>query len=137
MDIRIGDKHVVKRPITEEMIVGFAESTGDKNPIHLDQEYAATSFFKKRIAHGMLAGGLISSVLGNEFPGNGTIYISQSLTFLAPVFIADIITIEVEVMSFTEKNRIEMKTDCYNQEGIMVVRGSAVVLPPKHHVLMR
>ena len=137
MDIRIGDKHVVKRPITEEMIVGFAESTGDKNPIHLDQEYAATTFFKKRIAHGMLAGGLISSVLGNEFPGNGTIYISQSLTFLAPVFIADIITIEVEVMSFTEKNRIEMKTDCYNQEGIMVVRGSAVVLPPKHHVLMR
>ena len=137
MDIRIGDKHVVKRPITEEMIVGFAESTGDKNPIHLDEEYAATTFFKKRIAHGMLAGGLISSVLGNEFPGNGTIYISQSLTFLAPVFIADIITIEVEVMSFTEKNRIEMKTDCYNQEGIMVVRGSAVVLPPKHHVLMR
>jgi 3-hydroxybutyryl-CoA dehydratase len=137
MNIHIGDKHIAKKVITDEMIVGFAESTGDKNPVHLDEQYAATTFFKKRIAHGMLAGGLISSVMGNEFPGNGTIYISQSLSFLAPVFINDEITIEVEVISFTEKNRIEMRTDCINQDGVAVVRGTAFVLPPKHHVLIR
>jgi 3-hydroxybutyryl-CoA dehydratase len=137
MDIKIGDKHIAEKAITEEMIIGFAESTGDKNPVHLDEQYASTTFFKKRIAHGMLAGGLISSVLGNEFPGNGTIYISQTMTFLAPVYINDTIRVEVEVLSFTEKNRIEMRTDCYNQDGVMVVKGTAFVLPPKHHVLMK
>lgn len=137
MEIRIGDKVIGKKTITDEMIVGFAESTGDKNPIHLDQEYAATTFFKNRIAHGMLIGGLISSILGNEFPGNGTIYITQTMNFLAPVYINDEITVEIEVMSFLEKNRLEMRTECINQHGVAVLKGKAIVMPPKHHVLIR
>ena len=136
MNIQIGQKHTGKALITNEMILGFANSTGDKNPVHLDQEYAERTFFKNRIAHGMLIGGLISAILGNEFPGNGTIYISQTLSFLAPVFINDMITVEVEVTGFTPKKWVELRTDCIKQDGTMVLRGNAVVIPPKDSVLL-
>ena len=87
--------HSLEFKITNEMILKFADCTGDKNPIHLDSEFAEKTFFKKKIAHGFLVGSLISNVIGNHFPGNGTIYLSQNMKFLLPVFINDIITVEV------------------------------------------
>lgn len=116
--------------ITEEMINGFAEYTGDKNPIHLDEKYAENSVFKKRIAHGFLIGSLISSVLGNDFPGNGTIYLSQSMKFLKPVFIGDTITVSIDVTEITDKNWLKIKTLCINQDMRTVIDGEAVIIPP-------
>src|SRR5690625_6617701 len=83
--------------VTEKDVQDFANCSKDRNPIHLDKEYAESSIFKRRIAHGMLLGSYISSVLGNDFPGIGTIYVSQSLNFKQPVFFVDIISVIIEV----------------------------------------
>jgi 3-hydroxybutyryl-CoA dehydratase len=117
--------------VTEEMIAHFAEATGDDNPVHLDEEFAETSIFKKRVAHGMLTAGILSGVFGTQFPGQGTIYISQTLKFLRPVFIGDEITVSLEVLEAdTEKNRLKLNTTCLNQDGKKVLVGQAVVMPP-------
>ena len=86
MEYKIGDLYSKKFQISEDMINGFAKYTGDKNPVHLNEEFASKTIFKTRIAHGFLVGSLISSVLGNDFPGNGTIYLSQSMKFMKPVY---------------------------------------------------
>src|SRR5512136_1788006 len=117
MEIRISDKFSKSFPVTAEMIEGFARVTGDKNPVHLDEQYAEATIFKSRIAHGFLIGSFISAVLGNDFPGNGTIYVSQSMKFLKPVFIGDIIQIHVEVIEITDKDWLVLKTECVNQHG--------------------
>ena len=116
--------------ITDSMVKEFSRVTGDNNPVHLDDEYAKTTVFKKRIAPGMLAGGLISSVLGNDFPGIGTIYLSQAMKFTNPVFIDDHITVLIEVMEIKLNNWIKLKTDCSNQNNLVVVRGEAIIIPP-------
>ncbi|MBC8170830.1 MAG: MaoC family dehydratase [Anaerolineae bacterium] len=117
--------------MTDERIRKFAEACGDTNSVHLDDEYAKTTRFGKRIAHGMLTASLISSILGNDYPGVGTIYLSQSVKFKAPVFIDDAITAAVEVTNFREDKRIvTLKTTCTNQDGILVVEGEAVVIAP-------
>jgi 3-hydroxybutyryl-CoA dehydratase len=130
--MKVGDSAQISKTITETVINDFAKATGDFNPIHLDQAYAEKTFFKGRIAHGILSPGLISNVLGNLLPGHGTIYLSQEVKFLAPVRIGDTITARVEVMELIpEKNRAKFRTTCANQDGQMVVDGTAWAMPPK------
>ena len=135
--IRIGDEAIFTKKITSEVVNGFAEVTDDNNPVHLDEEYAKTTFFKKRIAHGFLIGSLISTTITQKLPGNGTIYISQSLVFKGPVFIDDVITARVKAVDFPNGNRILMKTTCENQDGKIVLEGEALVVPPRKTELVK
>jgi 3-hydroxybutyryl-CoA dehydratase len=130
MEIKISDKYSKNFSVTAEMIEGFAMVTGDKNPVHLDEKYAENTIFKSRIAHGFLVGSFISAVLGNDFPGNGTIYVSQNLKFMKPVFIGDMIQVHVEVTEITDKDWLVLKTECFNQNGKAVLVGEATVIPP-------
>jgi len=131
-DLKVGESAEWSRIVTEDDIKLFAKATGDLNPVHLDQAYAEKTFFKGRIAHGLLSLGYISTVLGNILPGHGTIYLSQEVKFLAPVRIGDTITARVEVMELNlVKNRVKFKTICFNQDGKIVVDGAAWVMPPK------
>jgi len=131
-EIAIGDGASFAKTISEADIYLYAGITGDFNPAHIDEVYASRTFFKSRIAHGMLTAGLISAILGTRFPGPGTIYLRQDLSFLAPVRIGDTITASVEVIERQpEKNRIRLKTICVNQTGITVLDGEALVSPPK------
>jgi 3-hydroxybutyryl-CoA dehydratase len=126
---QIGQRASFSKTVTEADVTTFAGLTGDFNPIHVDAEYARKSRFGRRVAHGMLTGGLISAVLGNKLPGPGTIYLSQQIEFLAPVFIGDTITATVEVTAWRPEKRImTLKTDAYNQEERQVVTGQAVLL---------
>jgi 3-hydroxybutyryl-CoA dehydratase len=130
--MKVGDSAELSRTVTEDDIELFAKATGDFNPVHLDQAYAEKTFFKGRIAHGLLSLGFISTVLGNILPGHGTIYLSQEVKFLAPVRIGDTITARVEVIELIpEKNRVKFKTTCMNQDGKIVVEGTAWGMPPK------
>lgn len=131
-EISLGDFAEVTKTISEKDINQFAEISGDKNPAHLDEDYAKKTVFKKRIAHGIFISSFISNLLGNKLPGNGTIYMSQSLKFLAPVYINDAITAKVEVIEKREeKKRIVLKTTCMNQSGDIVIEGEALVSPPR------
>jgi 3-hydroxybutyryl-CoA dehydratase len=137
MEIKTGDLYSKSFYISEEMINGFATYTGDKNPVHLDEEFAKNSIFKARIAHGFLIGSLISSVLGNDYPGNGTIYLSQSMKFLKPVFIGDTISVNITLLEITEKLWLQLRTECFNQYEKLVLTGEATVIPPKNCVLIK
>jgi len=128
MNYRVGDRASVRRTITEADIVNFAGITGDYNPIHVDEEYAKTTIFGGRIAHGIFSAALISNVLGNKLPGPGCIYLEQTLRFLAPVRIGDTITAEVEVIEIMEaKRRLRLSTTCKNQDGKNVLSVEALV----------
>ena len=131
-ELKVGDTARIQKTISEADVYLYAGITGDLNPAHVNEEYAKNTFFKTRIAHGMLTAGFISAVLGNRLPGPGTIYIRQSLNFLAPVFPGDTISAQAEVSEIdTKKNRVKLKTWCLNQEGTTVLDGEAVVSPPK------
>ena len=131
-ELKIGDTAERSKTVSESDIYQFAGITGDFNPAHMNEEYAKKTFFKTRIAHGMLSAGFISTVIGTKLPGTGSIYIKQDLNFLAPVRIGDTITARVEVVEvMTGKNRVRLKTVCVNQEGTLVLDGQAVVSPPK------
>jgi 3-hydroxybutyryl-CoA dehydratase len=128
VDIAIGDKASESRKVTEETVCAFAEATGDFNPVHIDAEFAKTSLFKERVAHGMLGAGLISAVLGTKLPGPNTIYLAQEMKFLAPVRLGDTITAEVEVLEKIDKPKIlKLKTTVRNQSGIAIIEGIATV----------
>jgi len=130
-ELKIGDSAELSKTVTAEDIELFAKATGDFNPIHLDQAYAEKTFFKGRIAHGLLSVGLLSTILGNILPGHGTIYLSHEVSFLAPVRIGDTITARVEVMEIIpERNRVKFRTICINQDGEIVVDGFAWGKPP-------
>ena len=130
--LHVGQTAQFGKTISESDIYLYAGITGDQNPAHINESYARETFFKTRIAHGMLCAGLISTVLGNRLPGYGTIYIRQELNFLAPVRIGDTVTARVEVVEIiSAKNRVRLKTDCINQDGILVIDGEALVSPPK------
>ena len=117
--------------VTNWNINKFAQSSGDRNPIHLNEKFAKNTIFKTRIAHGMLIASFISSVIGNKFPGNGTIYVSQDLKFKAPVKINDIVKIKIIVeKKFLKKKWCQLKTLCY-VKGKIVLEGTAVVIPPQ------
>src|SRR5213080_2650720 len=124
----IGTQATLSRTITEDDILLFALVSGDHNPLHLDAEYAEKSLFGKRIAHGFLIGSLISAVLGNDLPGPGSIYLGQTLKFLAPIHIGDTVTVTVKVIGVREDKRlITLRTDCTNQDGVLVLTGEATV----------
>ena len=115
--------------ITDETIRTFADLSGDHNPVHLDDAYAAGTRFGRRIAHGMIAAGLISATLANDLPGPGTVYLGQTLQFKAPVFPGDTITATVEVKSVRpDKPIVVLTTVCINQDGARVLEGEATVL---------
>jgi len=131
-NLTIGDTAQFSKTVSETDIYLFAGITGDLNPAHIDEEYAKNTFFKTRIAHGILVAGFISTILGNKLPGPGTVYMNQELKFLAPVHIGDTIIAHAEVIEITpEKNRVKLKTFCVNQEGATVLDGVAMVSPPK------
>lgn len=127
--LQAGDKTSRTTVITDEMIHAFANLTGDTNPVHLDDTYAAGTRFGRRIAHGMIAAGLISATLANDLPGPGTVYLSQTLQFKAPVFPGDTVTTTVEVKAVRpDKPIVTLVTICTNQEQKIVLEGEAVVL---------
>jgi 3-hydroxybutyryl-CoA dehydratase len=127
--IRIGDQATLTRTITDEMVVAYANLIGDHNPVHLDEAFAATTRFGRRIAHGMLVAGLISTVIATDLPGPGSVYLGQTLQFKAPVYLGDAITVKAEVVKVREdKPIITLATACINQDGQNVIEGEAVVL---------
>jgi 3-hydroxybutyryl-CoA dehydratase len=131
-ELSVGDTAEIQKTISETDVYTYAGITGDFNPAHLNEEYAKGTFFKTRIAHGMLIAGLISTILGNKLPGPGTIYTHQSVNFLAPVRFGDTIAARAEVVELdAEKNRARLKTTCTNQQGTLVLDGEALVSPPK------
>ncbi len=131
-ELVMGEKASFTKTISEYDVYSFAGITADQNPAHINEIYANETFFKKRIAHGMLVSSLISTVLGMNLPGPGTIYMKQNLSFLVPVYFGDTITAEVEVIEkLEEKKRIRLKTTCINQDGKIVVDGEALVSPPR------
>ena len=129
MKFKPGDTASVTKIFTQEEIEKFADLSGDHNPIHLDEEHAKGTRFGRRIAHGMLTSSLISNVIGNELPGVGSIYLSQTLQFLAPVFAGDTITARATVTSVREdKPIVKLETVCANQRDEIVIKGEATVL---------
>jgi 3-hydroxybutyryl-CoA dehydratase len=127
-DITVGDTASMSKTVTEADIVNFAGVTGDFNPVHVDAEYASGSLFKERIAHGMLAAGYISAVLGMQLPGPNAIYLGQTLDFKLPVKIGDTVTVTVTVAEKRDEKRIlKLDTVVTNQRGQVVVSGGAVI----------
>jgi 3-hydroxybutyryl-CoA dehydratase len=129
VSVAVGDRAETTRRVTEEVLEHFAEATGDRNPIHFDEDYAATTRFGGRIAHGLLVGGIISSLLANELPGPGTVYLGQQLSFRAPVRIGDEVRCEVEVTEVGERGRVTLATRAWVGDTL-VVDGVARVLAP-------
>ncbi|MCP8464325.1 MaoC family dehydratase [Pseudomonas sp. ZM23] len=130
-ELEVGQKANFQRSVGERDIQLFAEVSGDRNPVHLDADYAATTLFKERIAHGMLSGALISAAIATTLPGPGTIYLGQNLRFTRPVKIGDMLDVELEVLEKLPKNRVRIGTRVLNQNGEAVVEGEAEVLAPK------
>ncbi len=133
MNISIGQRFSTSREVTDGLVRQFAEVSGDYNPIHLDDEFAKTTRFGRRIAHGMLSGAFISAVLGNEFRGMKIVYLSQTLKFTAPVYLGDTVTATATVTSIREdKGIVTLETVCTNQNGEVLVKGeSAVMILPE------
>jgi 3-hydroxybutyryl-CoA dehydratase len=129
-EIKLGQTAQISKKITDTDLTLFAAVTGDFNPIHFDPIYAAATPFKERIVHGMILAGLISAVIGMKQPGEGTIYLQQTLHFLAPVKVGDVVTASVEVIDLLEKHRVRLKTKCVKQDGVVVLDGEALVIAP-------
>ncbi len=133
-DLREGMSAVYTKTVTDADLEQFAEISGDFNPVHMDPEYAKTTMFKGRIAHGMLSASFISTVLGTKLPGPGAIYISQNLRFKAPVRPGDTVTAEVTVKSVDlDRSRVSVDTIC-TVNGKPVIEGDAVMMVPKRPV---
>jgi acyl dehydratase len=129
MNVKIGDQFSTTRKITDELIRKFADLSGDHNPLHLDEEFAAGTRFGRRIAHGMLSGAFISAVLGTKFRERKIFYLSQTLRFVSPVFIGDIVTTTATVTLIRDdKPVVTMTTVCTNQDGHTLVTGEAAVM---------
>ncbi len=127
-NLKVGDRASLSKVFTEEDVMQFANISLDTNPIHLDERFAAASVFGQRIVHGMLTASLFSGLIGVELPGNGAIYLGQSLTFKAPVLIGEQVTASVEIVKIREdKPIVTLRTLCVNNEGQVVVEGEAVV----------
>lgn len=130
--IQIGDEAFQTKVITERDLELFGEVTNDLNPVHFDEKYASQTMFQKRIAHGMLVGSLFSKIFGMDLPGEGSIYISQTLRFRRPVYLNDEIKAVVTVTDRNiEKNRVYFDCVAYNQNNEKVIVGEAEMMPPK------
>lgn len=133
-DINIGLTRHLSKVVTDDDIEMFAKVSTDHNPVHLDEDYAKDTIFEGRIVHGMLTAGLISAVIGEQLPGHGTVYLGQSLRFLAPVRPGDLVTAEVEVTAIEiSKRRVTMNTRC-SVDGKKVLIGEATVLAPSRNI---
>ncbi|MFN8377578.1 MAG: MaoC family dehydratase [Anaerolineae bacterium] len=129
MTVAVGDTAQRTRTITQADVLAFAAASGDENPVHTDAAYAATTRFGWPIAHGMLTASLISAILGNDLPGPGSVYLSQTLSFKAPVYPGDTVTGTVECIKFREDRGIAtFRTTVTNQDGVLVLEGEAVIL---------
>jgi 3-hydroxybutyryl-CoA dehydratase len=129
--IAVGDAVEAATRVTAREIELFAEATGDRNPVHLDEEIASRSQFGGRIAHGMLTAGLISAAIASKLPGPGSIYLGQTLRFTRPVRIGDTVTVRLEVLEvISAKRRMRLATVCTNQHGETVLDGEATVMVP-------
>jgi 3-hydroxybutyryl-CoA dehydratase len=129
-DIEIGMSRYLRKVVTDRDIALFAEVSTDHNPVHLDEEYARDTIFEGRIAHGMLTAGLISAVIGEQLPGHGTVYLGQSLQFLAPVRPGDMVHAEVRVSAVDHaRRRVTLETHCAVGDRV-VLKGEALVLAP-------
>ena len=131
-EMKIGDHASVTKTVSETDVYLFAGITGDLNPAHTNEVAASKTLFKTRIAHGLLGAGFISAVLGMYLPGPGTIYMGQELKFTKPVHIGDTVTATATVEEIIlEKNRVILDTTVVNQDGEVVIKGKATVMPPK------
>lgn len=131
-EIKLNDSASFTKTVTEADVVNFAGISGDFNPAHLNDAEAKKGMFGARIAHGMLSAGFISTVLGTELPGTGTIYMGQELRFVKPVYFGDTVTATCTVIDKNEeKNRLKLETIVTNQNGDKVITGYATVMPPK------
>jgi 3-hydroxybutyryl-CoA dehydratase len=129
-ELTVGQEASQSNTVTADVIGAFADVSGDRNPVHVDAEYAATTMFKERIAHGMLSAAYISAVFGMQLPGPGAIYISQTLNFKAPVKIGDTMVTTVKVAELVpEKKRAKFECVC-TVNGKPVVQGEAVLMVP-------
>ncbi len=129
--IQVGDRAAITRVVSVADVCAFADVTGDRNPVHLDANFAANTMFGFPIAHGMLGAGFILAVLGTRLPGPGALYLQQSLMFRDPVFVGDEVTAEVAVISVREdKPVVTLLTECRNREGVLLIEGEAVLLVP-------
>ena len=129
-DIEVGMTRYLRKVVTNEDIEMFAKVSTDHNPVHLDEDYAKDTIFSGRIAHGMLTAGLISAVIGEQLPGHGTIYMGQTLKFMAPVRPGDMVLAEVEVTGIDlAKRRVQLDCRCL-VDGKPVLKGEATVLAP-------
>ncbi|MDC3091058.1 MaoC family dehydratase [Rickettsiales bacterium] len=127
-EIKIGQEAFISKTITESDIILFSAVTGDNNPVHTSEEFAKKTIFKKRVGHGFLTASLISTVIGTKLPGPGSIYLNQSLSFLAPVFIGETVIVRVSVRSKDEeKNRVKLDTFC-EKDGKKILKGEAEIL---------
>jgi len=128
----IGDEYKFERFISAEDVQQFAKVIGDLNPIHLDAAFAEKTFFKKRIVHGAFLAGLISKVLGMDFPGQGTVYISQNSVFKRPVYVDTTVKVEVKVTDvLAQKRRLVLDTNILNSDGEVCLTGSALIWLPE------
>jgi 3-hydroxybutyryl-CoA dehydratase len=128
---KVGDSAEFTKILSEEDVFLFAGITGDRNPMHTSREFAAKTRFRERVAHGLLTAGTISAVIGMKLPGPGCIYLSQSLEFKAPVFLGDEVTARAEIVEVISEKRLRLRTRCFNQDGVLVIDGEAVVVPPR------
>lgn len=129
-DLELGQEAVYSRAVTDDDIVTFADVTGDRNPVHLDADYAATTPFKTRISHGMLTAGYISAVFGMKLPGPGAIYVSQTLNFRAPVRHGDVVEARVRIVELMAQKR-RARFDCVCKVGDKIVlEGEAILMVP-------
>jgi 3-hydroxybutyryl-CoA dehydratase len=130
--LHLGDTAQMTRQFTEQDVIGFSQVTGDVNPAHLDEAYAATTPFKTRIVHGMLVGSLFSAIFGTQLPGLGTIYVNQTLKFIKPVYLHDSITAKVTLKEFIpDRGRVIFDCVATNQNNDVVLIGEAILIPPK------
>lgn len=129
-EIEMGMTRSLQKVVTDKDIEMFSEVSTDRNPVHLDDDYARDTIFEGRIAHGMLTAGLISAVIGEQLPGHGTVYMGQTLKFLAPVRPGDMVEAEVEVIGIDyAKRRVQLDCRCM-VNGKKVLIGEATVLAP-------
>ena len=128
-DLHPGQEASRSNIVTPEVIAAFADVSGDRNPVHFDAAYAATTPFKEPIAHGMLSAAYISAVVGMDLPGKGAIYVSQTMAFKAPVKIGDTVVATVKILELMPKRRVRFSTVC-TVAGKTVVEGEAVMMVP-------
>lgn len=126
--MKVGEKAFMSKVFSEEDVIKYSEISSDTNPIHLDEVCASSTVFGKRVVHGMFVASLFSALIGNEIPGNGSIYLGQTLNFKAPVFIGEQVTASVEIIDLREdKPIVTLRTLCVDQQDRVLIEGEAVI----------